>query len=578
MKLLKSRFLLLLLLLSVLSLNGYSQKKKNNKSDATSSKSQDLTITSIFIDANKEKILGNFTQASILFAECIRRNPAHDASYFELSKIYFIQRDMSRAIDFAKKAIELNPKNEWYQLFLAQAYQATRNYKPAVMIYKNLCKLKPEEPEFVFNLATVYLMNNDLLEAVKTLDKLEKMIGISEELSIQKEKIYLGINKPKQAIAEIKKLTVAFPKEARYYGYLAELYMSLNKHDLAYQALQKVLEIDPDNPQIHLSLANYYRDKKDFAQSFLELKKAFNNVNLDVETKMKVLFSYYNITDSDTLLKPQAYELLTIMLDKHAGNSLAYVLYGDFLSRDKKYKEANDYFQLALQTDSSKYEIWEQILFNCSQINDFTTMNNISARAINLFPEQPLIYLFNGISSHQLKNYAEAAKIMEKGVKLVYGDNKLKAEFYKFMGDSYYYSKNREKSFHSYEMALIYLPDDEYILNNYSYFLAIKGEQLDKALKMSKRAVEKNPNSSSYLDTYGWVLYKSGNYIEAKEYILKAIENGGTNNPVLLEHLGDVYYKLNNTAKANEYWQKALEKGKGSDFLEQKVKDGILYE
>lgn len=41
---------------------------------------------------------------------------------------------------------------------------------------------------------------------------------------------------------------------------------------------------------------------------------------------------------------------------------------------------------------------------------------------------------------------------------------------------------------------------------------------------------------------------------------------------------GDILYKLDDHEKALEYWKKALNKGKGSDFLEKKVKEKKLFE
>ena len=50
-------------------------------------------------------------------------------------------------------------------------------------------------------------------------------------------------------------------------------------------------------------------------------------------------------------------------------------------------------------------------------------------------------------------------------------------------------------------------------------------------------------------------------------------------NAEVLEHYGDVLYKLGRTKEAKEYWKRALRAGKGgSEFLEKKVNDGVLYE
>jgi predicted negative regulator of RcsB-dependent stress response len=69
-----------------------------------------------------------------------------------------------------------------------------------------------------------------------------------------------------------------------------------------------------------------------------------------------------------------------------------------------------------------------------------------------------------------------------------------------------------------------------------------------------------------------------GYYEEAKTWINKAIETDGWESPVILEHYGDALWKLNEKDEAVKWWIKAQEKGKGSEFLDKKVEDKILYE
>ena len=139
--------------------------------------------------------------------------------------------------------------------------------------------------------------------------------------------------------------------------------------------------------------------------------------------------------------------------------------------------------------------------------------------------------------------------------------------------------KNNKLSDESYEKALQIKPKDTYVLNNYSYYLSLRGEKLEKAATMSKLSNDIEPNSSSYEDTYGWILYKQEKYSDAKLWIQKAIDHGGIKNAVLLEHMGDVLYKLGDIKGAIDNWEKAKNgEGKASEFLEKKIADKKLYE
>jgi tetratricopeptide (TPR) repeat protein len=80
------------------------------------------------------------------------------------------------------------------------------------------------------------------------------------------------------------------------------------------------------------------------------------------------------------------------------------------------------------------------------------------------------------------------------------------------------------------------------------------------------------------MDTYGWVLYKLGRYSEAAEWVEKAVAATPSPDADLLEHLGDIYFKLGNTDKAMIQWENAQKAGKGSEFLDKKIKERKMYE
>jgi Tfp pilus assembly protein PilF len=64
----------------------------------------------IFIDALKNKSLGNVEEAKTQFIKTLSFNPRNDAAYFELSRIYYSQKDVVSARELIEKAIYLSPK------------------------------------------------------------------------------------------------------------------------------------------------------------------------------------------------------------------------------------------------------------------------------------------------------------------------------------------------------------------------------------------------------------------------------------------------------------------------------------
>src|SRR5262249_53970493 len=145
--------------------------------------------------------------------------------------------------------------------------------------------------------------------------------------------------------------------------------------------------------------------------------------------------------------------------------------------------------------------------------------------------------------------------------------------------DAYNELKDYPRSDTSYEKALAANPKDAFVMNNYSYYLSLRGERLDKAEELSKQSNVLVPNSSSFEDTYGWILYRTGKFADAKTWIEKSLSHGSDKSAVVLEHYGDVLYKLGDTVRALEYWQKAKATGEpGSEFLERKINEKKLFE
>ena len=202
-----------------------------------------------------------------------------------------------------------------------------------------------------------------------------------------------------------------------------------------------------------------------------------------------------------------------------------------------------------------------------------------SKEAIEIFPDQPVVYFFNGIANIQKKNFTEAVTVLNSGVKMVVDNKNLEGQFYTNLGDAYNELKNYSKSDESYESALSINPDDANVLNNYAYYLSIRGERLANAEEMSRKSNVLEPTQASYQDTYGWIMYKQNKFDDAKMWIEKSMSNGADKSAAVLEHYGDILFKLGDINKAIENWQKAKDAGDGaSEFLDRKILEKKLFE
>jgi tetratricopeptide (TPR) repeat protein len=550
--------------------------QKRGKSVKGIGEEQERKLTETFFDASKEKMLGNLDEAAVLFHECIKVDGTHAASYFELANILYKKEQLTDALPFASKARQLDPNNEWYNLFEADILMNLGDGQSAIVIYQGLMKRFPDKVEFLYEIAHAQLLLGKPEEAIRTYNKVEQILGVSEEISIQKEKIYLELNNFKAAVIELEKLIEAFPTEQRYMGMLAEIYSANDMDDKAFEVYQQMLKNDASDPILHLNLAEFYKRKGKYDQSFSELKLAFASPDLNIDQKIQVLVSYYSITATDQTLLPQAYELLDLTTTAHPKDAKGFAMKADFLYRDKRLEESRQAFYSTVRLDSSRFAVWNQLVQVSYELADHKAMERDSETALQLFPNQGILYLFNGIALNQQKKHKEAASILAQGELFAKSETYLYVQLLSTLADAYNSQGKYKESDEAFDKALARDPVNALVLNNYSYFLSLRKERLDKAEEMSKRSNILRSGQPSYQDTYAWILFQQKRYAEALEWIDRAITSGGNSSGLIVEHRGDILFRLDRKEEAKAEWLKAKSLGDYSDTLELKLTTGQL--
>ncbi|MFI5135759.1 MAG: tetratricopeptide repeat protein, partial [Chitinophagales bacterium] len=332
----------------------------------------------------------------------------------------------------------------------------------------------------------------------------------------------------------------------------------------------------------NLVLAEYYQHKNENDKAFDAFSKAFSNPDLDIDVGVSVLLGYLPAfqtpTDANKEKREQALNLADELAKAHPNEAKAFAIYGDLLYQDNQTDKALENYKKSIALDNSKYIVWQQLFYLYSQTSNNDSLLAVTARAEELFPDQSMTYYFNSIANQGLKKYDEALKAISKAIDIGSGDKKFLSQMYASAGDIYYYLKNNHASDSCYEMALVFDPSNTYVLNNYSYFLSLRGERLDDALKMSEKSNTLSPNNNAFEDTYGWILYKSGKLADAKVWIGKALADGADTDGSVLEHYGDVLFKLGDVDGAVQYWTKAKAHNVESDTIDKKIAERKLYE
>ena len=527
---------------------------KNIKQEKT-----DLNFQYFFHEGNKQKMLGNYDQAVAYFIKCTELKPEEAAPYYELCGLSVSYGDLASAQKYAEKAYKIDSENKWYKIMLADVSKRRGDLKRTIELLNELASEYPDVSDYHMELAVTYMAMNRPKDAINEYELLEKNFGESELIAYEKERIYEKIGDNASSRKELEKLIRLNPSEANYYGMLAEAYLSIGNTSEAKKVYDMLLEIDPDNGIAFLSLSEYYRIMKQPDSSFIYLKKAFASDDVTIDTKIQILINNYVRTLNIGTNKEKALELLTIIEEKYPKEPRTYMIKADFLLQENRLVEASEQLKKSLALDKNNRNVWEQLLLIELDQHRFKELEIESKKALEYFPNYSNFYLMNGTALFIQQKYDEAITILKTGENYVINNEVQLMQFYIYIGDSYDRLKDYENSDLYFEKVLEIDPDNDLVLNNYSYYLSVRNEKLEKAETMSKRVITRNPGNATYIDTYAWILYKQKKYTDAIIYLERALKLGGDKNAAILEHYGDALYKNNEKEKALNAWEKAYE-------------------
>ena len=99
-------------------------------------------------------------------------------------------------------------------------------------------------------------------------------------------------------------------------------------------------------------------------------------------------------------------------------------------------------------------------------------------------------------------------------------------------------------------------------LNNYAYYLALRGAKPQRSVELAEKAVQLAPGEANFEDTYAWALFRAGLSEDALTWIELALYHEGERpDATVLDHAGDILQDLGRTAEARQRWQQALDAG-----------------
>ena len=517
----------------------------------------------MFLDALCQREKGNSDAAFDLLRHCVEIDSTRSEAYFYLAHYYGMLKQKDTMLRYIKKCVELEPSNTTYLETLANIYITQRQYAEGIEVLERLYDKSRDRDDVLGMLVQLYEQQQDYDKAIYTLNRLETHEGKTERLSIGKSGLYTQKGDKKAAISEMKQLADQYPNDNNYrclYG--NTLYVNGQKKK-ALAIFNQILKEDPDNRNALMAMLAHYNDQHDSVAAHKQIERILLNKSTSTEDRVTLMRQVIGESEQAGGDSTHVLQLFRQMLDLPQSDADLALFCATYMSLKKMPQDSiGQVLERALKIAPDNAAARLQLVSYAWQAEDKDKVIALCSDARQYNPDEMAFYYYQGIAYYQKNQLDEALDAFQNGIGVItqQSDPAIVSDFYAVMGDIMHQKGMDREAFAAYDSCLQWKDDNIGCLNNYAYYLSIKGQQLDKAEQMSYRTIKAEPKNATYLDTYAWILFMQKRYSEARIYIDQTLQNDSDSAAVLLEHAGDIYYHVGDAEKALALWQQALER------------------
>lgn len=513
-----------------------------------------------------------------LLEHCRMLAPESSAVQYDLSAFYqFLGKD-SLAHCMLKNIVEKEPLNMKYCEALVEYYHRTGNRKQAIALYERMLEHSSSKSEIYMSLYSLYSDEREHEKAIEVLGKLEKAEGRNEMVSLHRVKQLVMLQDSARALSAVRQMIADSPENLQYQALLGDVYSMFGNFACSEQIYLGVVEKDSSDISSLSSLCNLYLMSGRDSLYCMAVERLLKNEKLEVEQRISTLLDYTKYKDErDSTYAARFFEeMLELPFDRLEVADL-YVQY--LLYRDASPEKIIPVLDTILSMEPENRSALLQLLIFAIERNDYEGVIECSDNAILYIPDMLELYYYKGIALSQLNRDEESAGVLEQGLSRRSSDSstEITSRTFSLLGDVYHELGWMDRCMEAYDSALIYNPSEISVLNNYAYYLALEGKDLERALAMSARTIEAEPGNAIYVDTYAWLLFCLERYEEAKAYAEKLLLIEGDKSSVEYHHCGDIFAKCGDMGRAVECWEKARGLGDTSKVLKKKIRKRKYY-
>lgn len=541
----------------------------NAQAPKKSIKPSKAEIESQFAEGLKSYLKEDYQEAILVWESLLNEKVNDPGLYYYLAKANAFLNSEANANMYAEKAHQLAPASLDYGLFYSDLLLKKRKYQEAIDILHQISAYDESQPEVNIRLAQAYLMLENGDAAIKALNKADHYIGDFPVIIRTKQFIYLKQKDWKNFQETSLHFLENFQEENFMEWELLEM-LPVEEAKVYEPLLDSVLVRFPDAQQINfIKSINRFKEGK-YENAVQLLRQTLVDERIDPI----ILGTYLEDFQRTLVQKKDSFQLIPVVEEALAVYPDApglQSLLGDLAVQANQLNLAKSSLKKAVDLGITKMETFAQLVQLYLYFQQPDSALVYAEMGIGKFPSNGFFYFQKGFVQSVRGNVPEAIAALLSGIPFADKRFEYYKDMYSLLGDLYHRINNFLESDLAFEKVLAIDPKDDHVLNNYSYFLALRKENLEKALKMSGQLVEDFPTNETYLDTHGWVWFQMANYEKALPFLQKAYQLSLEPSAEIIEHLGDAYFKLGNKKEALKYWKLALKKNEKSKLLQKKI-------
>jgi tetratricopeptide (TPR) repeat protein len=495
------------------------------------------------------------------FTLSLALDPGHGPSLYETANALMAMGDMAKALEYSRRAADAEPENEWYRTQKARLLVSTGQLEEALPLYQSMLGQRSMfEPDNYRILAVIYYQLGQRDQALATLDSAEVRLGARPDLIELKRSFLVEAGQIDEAVTLTEKYVAANPYDEENRLILSDLYGHLGKDSLRIAMFKEILNINPDNTDALAGLADSYYTQNNATLFFATVRQIFLLDEVPLKNKLDYFVA---LSRNRTFARDHFAEmsdLALLLVTRYPGNGDVIELYAGHLMLGGDIEGAAKILKTLLMLPDPPLSAYMHVIEIEAHLERSDSVALYNRLALRQYPKEVDLYLQKSWIEQSAGHAKEAHTTLKEALGVAVSDT-VRSVVLGAIGTLWHEQGNLKKTFKEYDKALTYNPDNDNVLNNYAYFLAEKGTDLDKAFEMASRATALVENSATYLDTYAWVLYKLGRFTEAREVMKRALPLDRSGSAELLVHYGDILYALGENFLASDYWKRAQKGG-----------------